>query len=189
MGYIYRIRNNINGKCYIGKTINRVRTRWVDHINGYHPLSLIHKAIEKYGLENFTFEVVEEPSNDILNKRETFWIKHENSVSPNGYNLTEGGDGSRGYLHTDETKRKMSEQRKGKPWTERQRDVLSKARVGNNNAGKSVGIYENGELIKVFPSGRDACRETGIRVHAISKTCVGKQKCGGGFVWKFVEEV
>lgn len=49
------------------------------------------------GLENFTFEVIEEVDNSLLNDREIFWIKECNSLSPNGYNLTTGGEGTPGY--------------------------------------------------------------------------------------------
>ena len=52
--------------------------------------------MNKYGLEHFYFIIIEEVSNDSLNEREKFWIKFYNSLSPNGYNLTTGGEGALG---------------------------------------------------------------------------------------------
>ena len=90
MGEIYKITNLVNGKCYVGKTKHESVIRWRDHINGYHPSSLIHKAIEKYGVENFSFEIIEKCSKDELNEREKYWIEYFESNSF-GYNATGGG--------------------------------------------------------------------------------------------------
>ena len=130
MGEIYKITNLINGKCYIGKTKHESIIRWRVHINGYHPSSLIHKAIEKYGVENFSFEIIEkEVQESLLNDLEMFYISKFNSKIPNDYNLTDGGDGGKGYKPTAESLAKMSACRKGVPWTPLQRAVLSKCRV------------------------------------------------------------
>lgn len=51
----------------------------------------------KYGLESFTFEVIEQVNDNILNDREMFWIGEYNSIVPHGYNMTAGGDGTVGY--------------------------------------------------------------------------------------------
>lgn len=94
MGYIYKITNLINQKSYIGQTRQDFHKRWQQHISdtntnrGY----LIHKAIAKYGLTNFTFSIIEECENTVLNDREKYWIKYYDSYN-NGYNLTLGGKG------------------------------------------------------------------------------------------------
>ena len=89
---IYKITNNINKKIYIGKSVN-IETRWNQH--KYTKDSLpIHHAIQKYGINNFTFEVIEECNPKDLNEKEIYWIKHFNSYSGEGYNLTQGGDGA-----------------------------------------------------------------------------------------------
>ena len=88
---IYRIVNNINQHCYIGQSIN-IESRWVHHKNypkqsSHYPL---YQAFEKYGIENFTFEIIEEcPSNE-LDEKEIYWIQYYNSYY-NGYNQTTGG--------------------------------------------------------------------------------------------------
>lgn len=53
----------------------------------------LYKAIRKYGIENFNFDIIEECSADELNEREKYWISYYNSYGENGYNLTPGGDG------------------------------------------------------------------------------------------------
>lgn len=92
---IYKIENLLNGKVYIGQSIN-IEERWKQHkykaFNtnevGYN--SAIHQAFRKYGLENFSFSIVEETSIDQLDEKEKYWINHYNSYN-NGYNCTIGG--------------------------------------------------------------------------------------------------
>lgn len=87
---IYKIKNLINGKCYIGQSKN-IESRWADHkaaiYNDRQPTYNypLYKAIRKYGLTNFSFEVIEECSVEDLNTREIFWIEYYNSYN-NGYN-------------------------------------------------------------------------------------------------------
>lgn len=94
---IYKITNSINGKIYIGKSVDIVR-RWREHINcskyKKSDLSPIHKAILKYGESNFLFEVLEECEEIELDDKEMFYINLYNSQSNQiGYNITCGGDG------------------------------------------------------------------------------------------------
>lgn len=84
-GEIYKITNKINGKVYIGQTIGSSTNRWGSHKSGSEK-SKISKAIESYGIINFTFEVIEVLIlDDNLTERERFWIKHYDSIK-NGYN-------------------------------------------------------------------------------------------------------
>lgn len=86
---IYKITNKLNGKSYVGQSID-IKRRWREHINNSSN-SLIHKAIIKYGEDNFIFEILEECKRDYLNEKEIFYIKNLNTLYPNGYNLTPGG--------------------------------------------------------------------------------------------------
>lgn len=101
---VYKITNNINNKCYIGSSIN-VKQRWQQEKNAAYnskqisynyPLS---QAFRKYGIENFSFEILEIIDTDdwsIVNKKESEWIKNKNCVSPNGYNLKAEGISNQG---------------------------------------------------------------------------------------------
>lgn len=95
---IYKITNQINGKCYIGQSIN-IKQRWKAHrtraFNSDEIDKPFYRAIRKYGLQNFNFEVIEECKKEELNEREKYWIAYYNSNDKNfGYNLTIGGDSS-----------------------------------------------------------------------------------------------
>ena len=88
-GVIYKITNKINGKIYIGQTIQNVKERFYQHCAEKCEIA-IHKAIKKYGKQNFTLEVVEIVNKNYLNEREIYWIQKYNSYD-NGYNSTKGG--------------------------------------------------------------------------------------------------
>ena len=102
-GVIYLINNLLNGMKYVGQTIN-LKQRISQHKRGNQYIDF---EIQKYGWENFKFEVLEEcASREQLNEREKFWIRELNTKKPNGYNLTDGGKGITGC--TDHTKAKLS---------------------------------------------------------------------------------
>lgn len=118
MGYIYKIVNIKNQKIYIGKTTKQRPTdRFSQHkYLATHPqqeknISYLHRAMNKEGINNFTFEIIEQADNALLNDRERYWIKQYNTLSPNGYNLTEGGEGTSGFSRSQS---KEQRQRKGK---------------------------------------------------------------------------
>lgn len=94
MGYIYKITNVVNNKVYIGQTSKDVSQRFdqhkKDYLRPYRSHLLIYKAMNKYGLDNFRFETIEEIENCFLDEREKYWIKYYNSFK-NGYNSTLGG--------------------------------------------------------------------------------------------------
>jgi len=109
-GVIYKITNTLNGKIYIGKTKQKLDRRMTQHKCDSKKGSLgIGAAIRKYGWENFMVEVIEECSVEKLNEREIFWIAELNSKAPNGYNLTDGGEGL--INPSEETRAKMSANR------------------------------------------------------------------------------
>lgn len=101
---IYKITNSVNGKIYIGQSID-IEERWYQHKykafdekeKGYN--SAIHAAMRKYGIENFSIEIIEKCESILLDERERFWIKELNCLSPNGYNILEGGQGQRKEAH------------------------------------------------------------------------------------------
>lgn len=97
MKYIYCFTNKINNKQYIGSTINDPTVRYKQHIyNAQNKNNIIrynyplYQAFRKYGLDNFTFEILEELNcsyKELLEIEHNYIIKY-NCLSPNGYNQT-----------------------------------------------------------------------------------------------------
>ena len=98
MGYIYLITNKINNKKYVGQTTKTVIKRWEKHC--YDALNnrddfYFHKAIRKYGLENFIIQQLQQGNNEQLDELEIKYIALYNTyyIYGQGYNLTRGGQG------------------------------------------------------------------------------------------------
>ena len=93
---IYKIEHLVNGKCYIGQSIN-IEKRWMNHqITSNNPNDFgynypLYRAIRKYGLENFNWTILEECKIEELYDKVIYWIDYYNSFK-NGYNQTMGGD-------------------------------------------------------------------------------------------------
>lgn len=138
-GVIYKITNLINKEAYIGQTsILYINNRWCQHKNnakhGKH--SYLYNAIRKYGEENFEFKVLlKNIPIDKLNFYEQLWIKKFNTKSPNGYNLTEGGEGTRGFVPWDKgIQRSKDDVEKMKAYfTPEVREKMRQKVLGKNN--------------------------------------------------------
>lgn len=109
MGYIYKITNTISGKCYIGETAKEdPEIRWNQHkgtIRRGAGCPALRDAVNKYGIENFKFEVLVICFDECRFEMERLYIKKYNSQVPNGYNISAGGMGGNftGRKHTPET--------------------------------------------------------------------------------------
>lgn len=92
---IYKITNKLNGMMYIGQSVN-IHHRWVAHQNAKDKQPL-HRAIQKYGKENFSWEILIQCSKEKLSQWEQYFVKYYNTYlydeGSNGYNLTRGGEG------------------------------------------------------------------------------------------------
>ena len=110
MRYIYMIKNLLNNKIYIGQTKN-FQNRISGHIrDSRDEMSHLKLSMRNYGVENFSFELIEECLDDLVNDRERYWIAYYDSFnSEKGYNLTSGGCSL--FAHSEETKRKIREKR------------------------------------------------------------------------------
>lgn len=108
---VYKITNKITGECYIGQTVPSLEKRWYEQVyNSRCPA--IRDAINKYGEDNFTIEIIGAANTmDELNKKESYWISHYDSIAPNGYNLQSGGKNCR---CAESTKQKSSALNSGK---------------------------------------------------------------------------
>jgi group I intron endonuclease len=139
---IYLITNLINSKKYIGITKYSLEERFSQHIKrGF----ILTEAIKKYGKEKFSIELIEEvESAERVYELEIFYIKKYNTKAPNGYNLTDGGDGIFGWQPSDEYRQECSERAKelhknkkvgmyGKNHNEETKRKMSEASKGNKN--------------------------------------------------------
>ena len=90
---IYKVTNKVNGKVYIGQSVD-ISRRWCEHMNAKDDI-YFHKAIQKYGVENFEWEVIEQCKKKDLDERESYWIEYYDSFNK-GYNCTKGGEGAPG---------------------------------------------------------------------------------------------
>lgn len=138
---IYLVKNKIDGKVYIGKTVRSLKSRRYSHeYDARHDSSMFfHRALRKYGFENFDWLVLEEVDGN-LDKREKYWIAFYESTDPSiGYNLSPGGEGGskKGRVLTIESRKRISSSRKGHsawnkgiPLTEEHKKNMSLARKG-----------------------------------------------------------
>jgi len=132
---IYKIENKLNGKIYIGQS-NNIERRFKEHqTKGASSRIPVDIAIQKYGKDNFTYEVIEETSIENLNTAEQFWIKKYNSVEQ-GYNCSEGGDQQ--SIGINNGRAKLTEQ-----------DII-KIRQAYNNHERQKDVYKEYENIISF---------------------------------------
>lgn len=124
---VYKHTNTINQKSYIGITSRKPEDRWGNNGRNYRPCkgkySCFYNAIQKYGWENFSHEILE---NDLAYEKacekEKYYISFYNTKAPNGYNLTNGGEGTCGY-------------KSGENFCKRRSELVS---GGNNPTAKKV---------------------------------------------------
>ena len=92
---IYKATNILNNKSYIGLTTRTLKERKLEHLRHLDiENTYFHKAIKKYGKDNFIWEVLNDTANTIeeLQELEIKYIKELNTLSPNGYNISTGGE-------------------------------------------------------------------------------------------------
>jgi group I intron endonuclease len=214
MGYIYMIKNKINGKIYIGQTIRSIKKRLGQHkIGQSKKCRAIYNAIKKYGWRNFEKDWYECPDED-LNFDEELLVREMKTLSPDGYNLREGG-GSRGKMseeskqrnrnahigktHTKKTKQEMSKSRLGRVVSEETIHKLREANQGENNPmwgitgdkhSMSKRVYQytrDGNFVRSFGSSGEAGRyleKDGTQIRACARGAQG-YKTAYNFKWSY----
>ena len=125
------IENKINDKVYVGQTKYPSR-RASQHLRLKTPgCPLLKKAVEKYDAVSFEFVLLEKcETQEEANVREIYWIDKLNTLSPNGYNLTEGGGGVSGISFSEEQKQKFRARRP----SEEHKRIIREAVSGEKNA-------------------------------------------------------
>lgn len=125
---VYRHINLINGKQYIGITSQEPERRWGSNGCKYQK-SYFRNAIDKYGWDNFYHEIIFSGLSEKDAKYlEKLLIQAFNTKKPNGYNMTDGGDGTLGYIPTEETLLKMSASSKSRWKNEEYKNKVITAR-------------------------------------------------------------
>ena len=144
MGVIYVRPNLINGKKYVGQATNLKtrQNRW-NCLSEKYAGTLINRARAKYGIEAFGFAILNECDDKEVDYWEKYYIKELNTKVPNGYNMTDGGEGMTGYTHSEETIKKMSEIQKGKnnSFYGKHHTDEAKKKISDANKGEKNYIY------------------------------------------------
>ena len=132
---IYMIRCKINNKIYIGRSKN-IKDRWKQHKkelrNNKHCNKNIQKDWNKYGQDNFEFNIIVECEEDKLNELERKYINEYKSCGF-GYNMTFGKDENGAEIHTEETRKKIGEANKGKTRSEETKKKKRETKMGYNH--------------------------------------------------------
>lgn len=140
---VYAIRNELNGKIYVGSTAN-FQARWRTHkfrLNrGTHTNPHLQGAWNKYGASAFEFSVLEECEISMVTIREQAWVDYYSATNPTqGYNLRLKVESNRGYKLREETKKRISNANKGKSIPLETREKIRNSKLGKStywNRGK-----------------------------------------------------
>lgn len=196
---IYRILNLVNGKMYIGQSIDvkaRIRSHKSKLNKNIHINTRLNHDWNKYGKENFKFELIEKCLKVDLNEREIYWIKFYDSCD-SGYNLEYGGMGvgrrsfetlqkvsisNTGKTATIKARLRSSKTHKGHKMTELTKQKLLEA--NKNRKGKSKTSVEIVKKIKIrIAEGIDVksiANEYGVSYQIVSYIKNGR-------TWKWVK--
>lgn len=205
MGYIYCITNLINNKKYVGKTIYSIDKRWRQHINDSKKntceLRPLYKAMNKYGIDNFTIKELEQCDDQLLSIKEQYWIDKYNTYQ-NGYNATLGGDGKiyLDYNKIIQTYQEIQNISKVADIIGCSRDAVRNILHNNNiiikssqdiakeQSSKQIGQYDKqGNLLNIYPSIKAAERAMGNTQRHIVDCVNGKRQTAYGFIWAEIE--
>lgn len=202
MAYIYVITNNINQKQYIGKTNYSIEKRFDEHKNDCSKRRCekrpLYSAMNKYGVENFSIEMLEECSVDIVAEREVYWIDKLNTYK-DGYNATYGGDGKILYDYKEladkylelETVKAVCNYFQCDPQTVRlacKEYNISVTPTSEHNKRTIIMLDKETEKeLQEFDSAQAAAIYLGNSTYKghITQVCKGKRKSAYGYKWKY----
>jgi group I intron endonuclease len=215
---IYTIINIKNNKVYVGSTIREFYERRNSHknslIKGTHVNSHLQRAFNKYGEDNFIFEILEECDIQYCRTQEQYWINMLNVTNRNfGYNILSIPGSRLNIKHTQESKDKMSKSNIGRKITEKTRQkmrIASKERLikyadkyknfGGRPSDESIikikealskKVYKydlENNFIEEYNSVTEAVLLNNIKRNNLSNIadcCRGKRKTANGFKWKY----
>lgn len=159
MGFIYIIENKVNHLKYIGATSTTIKQRMHSHRFDKNE-TMISKSIQKYGWNSFEYGIIEETNN--LEEREKYWIKHYNTLTPNGYNMNAGGtrlfgeeNNFYGKKHSSKLIKylsKLAAERIGvlNPFFGKHHSKLAKSKISDGNSIQVIMKDVGGNVLKTF---------------------------------------
>jgi|APGre2960657373_1045057.scaffolds.fasta_scaffold46496_1 group I intron endonuclease len=135
---VYRIKNTVNGKLYIGSSVNCKR-RIVQHKNalrnGRHHSRYLQREWNKSGEDTFAFDIIETCASEHVRAVEQVFIEYfESANAQHGYNMCPVAGSCRGTKASDETRRKMSQSARGHSVSEETRSLISAAHTGRKHS-------------------------------------------------------
>ncbi len=169
---IYKITNKVNNKMYVGQSRN-IEQRLKDHKLVCRERNvLLKRALKKYGVENFNYEIIEECELNKLDEREIYWIS---KLKPE-YNLDSGGSGSPNHKVKPKTKEILKQ--KGKEFWENLDDEIKNKIITQNLKGPKIGhkvSKETREKLRQHNLGKKQSKET---IEKRKQTMIEKKKNG-----------
>lgn len=209
MALIYKITNDINDKIYIGKTNFSIEKRFKEHCRDAQKDKCknrpLYSAMNKYGIEHFHIESIEEVPRERASEREQYWINFYNSYHF-GYNATLGGEGTYrinqqlifDLFEEGKSLKEIKQKTSYDPATIRAcllekypKEKISKEFEDRKQRPKSIKVAQidknSKEIIKIFNSIEEANRETHANRHIIP-VCKGKRKTAAGYIWRYLDE-
>jgi group I intron endonuclease len=131
--YIYLVKNPQNNVVYIGQQIG---TKSINEYKGSG--LLLNRAYIKYGDNYFKREIIEYCDIDKLNDKEKLYIKQYNTKFPHGYNLTDGGEGMKGYQYNDNQKQNISKAKTGQKYPEEHGEKIRQSKLGKKRNQETI---------------------------------------------------
>lgn len=192
-GNIYKITNILTNKVYVGQTKKSITQRFSEHKHHAKVKDdklYLHLAMNKYGIDNFKVELIEEcDTKEKLNNREKYWIRYYKSNKKEfGYNLTKGGDGCPIEHHSKETIEKLSiisrKKWQDNKYKEKVRKRMSESHLGKSNKSIANKInVNNGKVFKyIFREELEEYLKQGWKIGSLRKS--GKNNKGKVYIHK-----
>lgn len=191
---IYKFQNLITQEVYIGQSVD-VNERYKQHQRDwFNGTTKMYQAMQQFGWENFSYEIIEYCPIELLNERERYWIEYYDSWH-NGYNHNRGGS----------NKNSIDRQKVYDLYDDglNPKEIATKLDIGLSTTYQILNTYQpffnkreqnidkftiyqyslDGKFIKKWTSCKEVQRELGIDACSIGKVISGKRNSAGGYVW------